>query len=126
MTSDIASLQDIHQIITQFYEKLLNDVTMRPFFEAIVQQNQLEHHIEIITHFWHDILFDTHLYHENVMQKHLQQNALIPFEKGHFERWTSYFTTTINASFEGVQATKMKQRALSIATVMQLKMHYQK
>lgn len=124
MASDIANLQDIHTIITQFYEKLLNDAAMRPFFEAIVQQNHLEHHIDIITHFWHDILFDTHLYHENVMQKHLQQNALHPFEKVHFERWTSYFTTTIDALFEGEQATKMKQRALSIATVMQLKMHH--
>ncbi|WP_445749462.1 group III truncated hemoglobin [Polaribacter sp.] len=124
MTSDIASLQDIHSIITQFYEKLLNDATMSPFFETFVRQNKLEHHLEIIAHFWHDILFETQMYHENVMQKHLQQNALIRFEKAHFERWTSYFLGTIDASFEGPQATKMKQRALSIATVMQLKMHH--
>ena len=126
MKSDIATLQDIHQIITRFYEKLLIDAHMRPFFEAILKQNQLEHHIQIIAHFWSDILFDTHLYHENVMQKHLQKNAMIPFEKDHFERWASYFTTTIDVYFEGIKATTMKQRALSIKTVMQLKMHSQK
>ncbi len=75
MKSDIASLQDIKLIITKFYEKLLNDAQMKPFFEEIVQQNQLEHHIQIIANFWNDILFDSHSYHENVMQKHLQKNA---------------------------------------------------
>lgn len=126
MKSDIVSLQDIHKIITQFYKKLLSDVEMQPFFEDIVQQNQLKHHIEIISHFWHDILFDSHLYHDNVMQKHLQKNSFIRFEKDHFERWTSYFTTTIDAGFEGIKASNMKQRALSIATVMQVKLHHQK
>ena len=123
MTSDITSKEDIHGIISKFYEQLLNDALMKPFFEEIIQQNHLENHLDIITDFWSDILFDTHLYHENVMQKHLQKNALIPFEKDHFERWASYFNSTIDTCFEGIIATNMKQRALSIKTVMQLKMH---
>jgi hemoglobin len=124
MKSDIVSLQDIHGIISKFYEKLLNDKIMSPFFEEIVQQNQLDHHIQIIANFWSDILFDTRLYKENVMQKHLQKNAMMRFEKDHFELWTSYFFTTIDEYFEGLQASKMKNRALSIATIMQLKMHH--
>ena len=124
MKPDISSRKDIKQIMTKFYDFLLADKTMMPFFEEIVQENQLEHHLEIITDFWNDILFDTNEYQQNVMQKHLQQNALIRFEKAHFESWTSYFLATIDASFEGPQATKMKQRALSIATLMQLKMHH--
>ena len=124
MTSDITSKEDIHGIITKFYEQLLNDPLMKPFFEEIIQQNQLEHHIQIITDFWSDILFETHLYANNVMQKHLHKNAEMPFEKVHFERWTSYFITTIDANFEGMIASKMKERALSISIVMQVKMLY--
>lgn len=124
MKTDISSFEDIHLIISKFYEKLLNDSEMFPFFEDIVAQNQLAHHLQVISNFWNDILFDTHSYHENVMQKHLQKNAFIRFEKHHFERWTSYFITTINEYFDGQQATNMKSRALSIATVMQLKMLY--
>lgn len=124
MTSDITSKEDIHGIISKFYEQLLNDALMKPFFESILEENQLEHHIQIITDFWSDILFETHLYANNVMQKHLHKNAEMPFEKVHFECWTSYFITTIDANFEGMIASKMKERALSISTVMQVKMLY--
>ena len=109
--------------MSRFYDQLLGDENMRPFFEDIVQQNQLEHHLEIITDFWNDILFDTSTYHENVMQKHLAKNTFVTFQQEHFTRWVSYFFSTIEALFEGDTAIKMKARAQSIATVMQLKMN---
>ena len=123
MKPDISSRKDIKQIMSRFYDQLLGDENMRPFFEDIVQQNQLEHHLEIITDFWNDILFDTSTYHENVMQKHLAKNTFVTFQQEHFTRWVSYFFSTIDALFEGDTAIKMKARAQSIATVMQLKMN---
>ena len=123
MKPDISSRKDIKQIMTKFYDFLLADKTMMPFFEEIVQENQLEHHLEIITDFWNDILFDTNEYQQNVMQKHLQKNAFIRFKKEHFTSWVSYFFKTIDASFTGENSEKMKARAQSIATVMQLKMN---
>ncbi|AOW17219.1 hypothetical protein LPB03_06955 [Polaribacter vadi] len=123
MKPDISSRKDIKQIMTKFYDFLLADKTMMPFFEEIVQENQLEHHLEIITDFWNDILFDTNDYQQNVMQKHLQKNAFIHFKKEHFTSWVSYFFKTIDASFTGENSEKMKARAQSIATVMQLKMN---
>ena len=123
MKPDISSRKDIKQIMTKFYDFLLADKTMMPFFEEIVQENQLEHHLEIITDFWNDILFDTNEYQQNVMQKHLQKNAFIRFKKEHFTSWVSYFFKTIDASFTGENSEKMKARAESIATVMQLKMN---
>lgn len=119
---DIRTLEDIQFIITQFYDQLLNDAEMRPFFEEIVEQNQLEAHIQTISYFWSDILFDTLLYRENVMQKHLVQHQFRAFKKVHFNSWTSYFFNTIDSHFSGLNAHTMKNRATSIATVMQLKM----
>jgi len=123
MKPDISSFEDIHFIITKFYDKLLIDKKMEPFFEEIVQHNHLEKHIQVIANFWNDILFDTLLYRENVMQKHLTKSAMMAFQKEHFSIWTSYFLTTIDTYFFGLNATTMKNRALSIATVMQLKMN---
>lgn len=123
MKPDISSRKDIKQIMTKFYDFLLADKTMMPFFEEIVQKNQLEHHLEIITDFWNDILFNTNEYQQNVMQKHLQKNAFVEFKKEHFTSWVSYFFRTIDASFTGENSEKMKARAQSIATIMQLKMN---
>ena len=106
-----------------FYELLLTDKKMLPFFEDIVTQNHLEDHLEVISDFWNDILFDTTTYKNNTMQKHLDKNAFVKFEKAHFEIWTSYLFQTIDTYFEGETSERMKNRATSIATVMQLKMN---
>ncbi|MFY9243720.1 MAG: group III truncated hemoglobin [Polaribacter sp.] len=122
MRSDISSREDIKLIITKFYDLLLADDNMLPFFKEIVLKNQLEYHLEIITDFWNDILFYTNSYQNNVLQKHLDKNTFIEFRKEHFSAWASYFFLTIDNLFEGEKSLKMKNRAQSIATVMQLKM----
>tara|TARA_B110000971_G_C20005420_1_gene498879 strand:- start:1279 stop:1662 length:384 start_codon:yes stop_codon:yes gene_type:complete len=122
MKLDISSRKDIKLIITKFYELLLVDENMIPFFEDIVVQNQLEEHIEIITDFWSDLLFDTNSYANNVMKKHVDKNVFVAFKKVHFTIWISYLFETIDAYFEGENAVNMKSRASSIATVMELKM----
>jgi hemoglobin len=122
MGQDISSRNDIHFIITEFYKKLIADENMLPFFETIVKEKHLEAHIETITDFWQDLLFHTSAYGENVLQKHLDFNKKVAFKKEHFSTWLSYLTTTIEVSFEGQNAQNMKDRAASIAVVMQVKM----
>jgi hemoglobin len=121
MKQFISSRKDIHFIIIEFYKKLISDEEMLPFFDAIVKQNHLEEHIEIITDFWQDILLDTSTYKNNVLQKHLDFNKKVVFKKEHFTKWLLYLTTTIDTSFEGQNAQNMKDRASSIAMVMQVK-----
>ena len=123
MKPDISSHKDIKLIITKFYDLLLVDKKMITFFEDIVAQNHLEEHIDIISDFWNDILFDTNTYSNNVMQKHLDKNTFVAFKKEHFTIWVSYLFETIDAYFEGENSHNMKSRATSIATVMQLKMN---
>ncbi|AUC22236.1 MULTISPECIES: group III truncated hemoglobin [Polaribacter] len=122
MKPDISSRKDIKYIITKFYDLLLADKKMIPFFEDIVAQNHLEEHLEVISDFWNDILFDTNTYTNNVMKKHVDKNVFVAFKKEHFTIWMSYFFKTIDDNFEGERAHNMKNRARSIATVMELKM----
>ena len=125
MKQDISTRNDIHFIITKFYKKLVADKNMLPFFEVIVKENHLEEHIETITDFWQDLLLYTSSYRNNVMQKHLDFNKKKVFKKEHFTTWLLYLTTTIDDFFEGQNAQNMKDRAASIAMVMQVKMqHY--
>jgi hemoglobin len=122
MKTDISLRKDLKLLLSKFYEHLLADEKMMPFFQEMLAENQLEPHLEIITDFWNDIIFDSILYQRNVMQKHLHKNTFVAFKKEHFTRWISYFNATIDAHFMGVNSERMKARAQSIATVMQLKM----
>ena len=122
MKSDISSRKNIKFIISEFYSKLLVDEIMLPFFEEIVEKNHLDQHLEIITDFWQDILLGTILYQNNTMQKHTDKHVFMQFKEEHFTLWISYLFDTIDSHFEGLNVSKMKARATSIATVMKLKM----
>ena len=123
MRKDILSRKDIHFIMSEFYNKLLSDENMFPFFEEIVKQNSLANHLETITDFWEDILFDSNKYHNNTIKKHIDKHAFIQFKKIHFQSWISYFYGTIDTYFSGENCEIIKNRATSIATIMQLKMN---
>ena len=81
MKPDISSRKDLKLIVTKFYDMLLVYKKMIPFFEDIVTQNHLEEHLEVITDFWNDILFQTTTYKNNTMQKHVDKNTFITFKK---------------------------------------------
>lgn len=123
MKPDIESREDLEKIISEFYEKLIQDEMMFPFFEEIVEGNHLKHHLSIIVDFWQDILFQTYQYKNNPMQKHLDFRQKVKFEKKHFVRWLQYLAEVVDEHFEGIKSLEMKTRATSIATVMQLKMN---
>jgi len=122
MKPDISTREDIHYIITEFYKKLVSDKMMLPFFEEIVRKKELNHHIDVITDFWQDILLNTNTYKNNVLQKHLDFHEKVVFEKAHFTKWLQYISISITDSFEGQTSQNMIDRAKSIAMVMQVKL----
>lgn len=121
LKDDIQNREDILFLVTEFYAKLLQDNLINHFFENIVQQNHLNRHLETITDFWNGILFNDTAYQKNTMQPHILLNRTFPFKKDHFKIWLHHFNTTIDENFSGQKAEMAKTRALSIATVMEIK-----
>lgn len=122
MRKDITSRKDIELFVTQFYNKLLADTHINHFFEDIRKENTLKIHLKTIADFWQDILLGTTNYGKNAMKPHLELNKSIEFKKEHFKIWLHHFNTTINSLFSGEKAEIAKQRAQSIATIMQIKL----
>ena len=60
------------------------------------------------------------------MKIHLDLNEKTPLQKHHFETWLKYFSETIDELFQGDVVLLAKQRARSVATVMQIKLAQQK
>jgi len=55
------------------------------------------------------------------MAPHLKLHQKKPFKTEHFNSWLSMFNASVNELFEGEMAHVAKSRALSIATVMKIK-----
>lgn len=125
MKKDIVDRKDIERLLKAFYEKLLADDTISYIFNEVVKID-VETHLPVITDFWESILFERNVYSNNPMKIHLEIQNKTPLLKHHFDTWLNYFTSTIDELFEGSIASKAKERALSIATVMQIKIAQRK
>lgn len=120
MKKDIESREDIELLVRSFYDKVKTDETIGYIFNYIFKVNW-EKHFPVMFNFWENVLFFTGGYDGNPLQIHQHINKVVPLTAAHFKQWNKLFAQTVDELFEGSKATLAKQRAMSIATVMQVK-----
>lgn len=121
--TDISCREDIEAVLRTFYTAAFSDPLIGRFFTKVVPLD-LSTHLPVIADFWESVLFHTHGYRKNVMHIHQQIDGLSKIRKEHLDRWVHLFTTTVDESFSGPRSTLMKQRAQSIATLMDMKLNH--
>ncbi len=120
MKTDIKDRRDIELLINTFYEKVKMDSSIGFFFTEVVKVNW-DKHLPVMYDFWESIVFHTDTYDGNPMEKHIDLNKKSPMKMEHFQRWMQLFNETVDELFEGAKSDLIKQRAISIATLMQIK-----
>ena len=120
MKKDIQDRTDIEFLMNSFYDKVRGDDVIGYIFNEVAKVDW-DHHIPIICDFWENILFQTNIYKGNPMQTHVRLHAITRLTKTHFDRWQKLFIETVDEYFEGERANLAKQRAISIATMIQIK-----
>lgn len=120
MKNDISNRADIEQLVNVFYDKVRKDEVIGYIFNDVANVNW-EHHLPRMYDFWENIIFQTGGFRGNPMTVHVQLHRKSPLSKEHFDRWQELFLQTVDELFEGEKAGLAKQRALSIATMMQIK-----
>jgi len=123
--NDIKTREDVILMVDSFYKKVLKDDTIAYLFTDIAKVNW-ETHMPIMYNFWETTLFHKAIYKGNPMKVHVDLNKKVVLKKEHFDQWLSMFNATVNELFVGEKAELAKTRALSIATVMQIKIHQDK
>ena len=107
-------------MVDAFYEKVKKDDIIGFIFTDIARVNW-EQHLPVMYDFWENVLFQTGSYTGNPMITHTQLHHQFPLTGEHFTQWKKLFLETIEENFEGPNAELARQRALSIATVMEIK-----
>ncbi|MGB4845186.1 MAG: group III truncated hemoglobin [Ferruginibacter sp.] len=120
MKKDITSRKDIELLVDKFYDKIKNDDQIGFIFTDIAKVNW-EKHLPVMYDFFENMLFYTGSYTGNPMELHKHVNRLFPLTDEHFKRWNKLFSTTVDELFKGDTANLVKMRAMSISTVMQIK-----
>ena len=117
---DIQDRSDIEKMVILFYEKVKQDDLIGYIFNELVKVDW-DKHLPVMYDFWEGVIFFTGGYTGNPMITHRKLNHVVNLTPEHFKRWLKLFLATVDENFEGDKAELAKQRAQSIATVMQLK-----
>lgn len=118
---DITSKENLYDIVSLFYKKLLADDLLKPFFIKFENPQLLEEHLQILVKFWSQVLFYEGGYQGNAMGPHFVVHQKKPIKKVHFKKWLLHFNNSVDELFKGDNAHTIKSRATSIATVMEIK-----
>ena len=120
--NDIQNRYDIVTLIDAFYKEALEDDLIGHFFTKVIQLD-LEHHLPTMYDFWESTLFYKGIYKGNPLKIHADLHTKSPIKSEHFDRWLKLFGKTVDLQFEGRIAELAKTRALSIATMMKIKVN---
>lgn len=120
MKKDISTPEDIRLLVDAFYEKVRKDPVIGFLFDEVARVDW-ERHLPLMYAFWENVLFMNGGYSGNPMTAHMKLHGQFPLTKAHFDRWYELFKATIDEHFDGDQAEKARQRALSISTIMQIR-----
>jgi hemoglobin len=112
---ELETPEDIHLLVSAFYDKVLRDDLLAPFFKQL----DFAAHLPKMEHFWRFALLSDAGYTTNVTEKHLH----MPLQKSHFDRWQALFNQTVDELFTGELAAQAKQRAALIGWTINSKMN---
>jgi len=114
LKNDVQDRVDITNIVTRFYDAMLQD-SIIGFIFTDVAKIDLEEHLPIIIDFWEDSLFRTRHYEGNTLRKHLDISAKMALTPGHFTRWLYLFNQAVEKDHAGPNVDRMKYRAEMVA-----------
>jgi hemoglobin len=111
---DIHDRADCERLVRAFYTRALADPVIGFIFVDVARLD-LEAHVPKITSFWETVLLGARSYGGGAFRPHAVLNTRVPLRRGHFERWLSLWSTTVDELFAGPHADLAKAHAIRVA-----------
>jgi hemoglobin len=123
--NDIQNQDDLYLLVDEFYKKLLSDDSISYIFTDVVKI-KIEEHLPILVTFWSQAIHGTGGYTKNLTQIHLDVNTKEYLSPELFKIWLHHFYAATDENFKGEKTEQIKTQALSIGTIMQVKIAQEK
>lgn len=120
---DITSPADIAFLIDTFYQRVLKDKSLAPFFNQALENWAT--HRERIIRYWtaHILSTDGMDSMRTPLKQHLELDQISAHQltRVHFNQWTALWSATIDEFFQGTRAVEAKQHAFNAGLYLYLK-----
>ena len=115
---DIKSREDVHFLVSSFYDKIKEDTELGPFFNNVI--HDWDKHIDHLTDFWESQLFMKNVFKGNPLKKHVEidRKNNHNISNNHFGLWLNYWFQTLDELFVGERTQLAKNRARNMGTYM--------
>jgi hemoglobin len=107
---DIESRADCERLVRAFYAQALTDPIIGFIFTDVAHLD-LEEHVPTITSFWETMLLGARTYGGGAFAPHARLNAKVKLQSGHFKRWLTLWSRTVDDLFAGERAELAKEHA---------------
>lgn len=112
----IINRENIEIMVLTFYQKVLRDEKVGPFFIAKlgddIENEYWKPHIEILINFWSSIALQDDSYHGNPLAPHFSIGEL---DASVFKQWLKIFFETVDSIFIPRLGSEFKERSEIIA-----------
>ncbi len=108
--------QHIHSLVHRFYDRVRQDPTLAPVFDAEIQDHW-DSHLATMCDFWSALLLGTNRFEGRPLAKHLRLADRISPQ--HFDRWLVLFAETADAELPTDVAATARLKAHNIAQAFQ-------
>ena len=112
--TDIETRADCERLVREFYARAFADPIIGFLFTDIAKLD-LEAHVPRITAFWETILLGARSYGGGAFRPHALLHAKVPLLRGHFDRWVTIWSQTVDDLFAGDRAELAKAHARRVA-----------
>ena len=112
--TDIATRADCECLVREFYTRAFADPIIGFLFTDVARLD-LEAHVPRITAFWETILLGARSYGGGAFRPHAALHAKVPLLRGHFDRWVTIWSETVDDLFAGERAELAKAHAARVA-----------
>jgi hemoglobin len=112
--TDIETRADCERLVRKFYERAFADPIIGFLFTDIAKLD-LDAHVPRITSFWETILLGARSYGGGAFAPHAALHAKVPLLRGHFDRWVTIWSDTVDDLFAGERAELAKAHAQRVA-----------
>lgn len=120
MIKDISERAEIENLVNHFYTRIRSNSLLGPIFDNAIGDHW-DTHLPIMYSFWSSIILNEDSFKGNPLKKHIELAGKFNLEKIHFETWVELFHASVDELYQGPKAIEIKERASSIAQVMQSK-----
>lgn len=111
---DIRDRDDCERLVRTFYGRALADPVIGFLFTDVAKLD-LEEHVPVITSFWETMLLGERTYGGGAFGVHANLHRQVPLRAGHFVRWLTLWSMSIDELFEGPVAEEAKRHAERVA-----------